>query len=180
MIFGDGWKQLISQKRTAWRTTSLRQCVDCSKFTMQTTITVSGRVWCKANGYQMETLKNRGKVFMDPPLPKESFSRSNGVIVWSATLFVNIQMSSEGYLKPTRYWGPNQNLASNESLWTVSMPHPANSGLCFTYKWVFLPFLLVSFCCFKPKPKITSWGVLQPQIKHWIKGLQFQLGECAG
>ena len=60
------------------------------------------------------------------------------------------------------------------------MPHPANSGLCFTYKWVFFPFLLISSWCFKPEPKITSWGVLQPQIKHWVKGLQFQLGECAG
>ena len=30
--------------------------------------------------------------------------------------------------------GPTTNLAKNSSLWTMSIPHPQLSGLCYTYK----------------------------------------------
>ena len=35
-----------------------------------------------------------------------------------------------------RYRSSGRNLIEDPSLWTTSIPHPQNSGKCFTYKYI--------------------------------------------
>ena len=35
----------------------------------------------------------------------------------------------------SRYWESGKNLIEDPSLWTLSIPHPQDSGICFTYKY---------------------------------------------